>query len=266
MEEDLRKSHDELEEQVQERTAELSTAIDKLRVANRDLQEFVFVASHDLEEPLRKVETFSRLVRERSASSLGEKERDYLDRAINATRRMKQLLRALLSLSRVSTRTKPFEKIDPKKIALEAAEDLEITVLEKKGRIEIEDMPSVEADENQFQQLFQNLIGNALKFQTGRAPLVQIYSRPVDERFIEIFVKDNGIGFDPANAERIFNPFERLHGRSEYKGLGMGLAICRKIVERHGGTIRAESEPGKGSIFIIKLPLKQAGMEGREEK
>ena len=120
-------------------------------------------------------------------------------------------------------------------------------------------MPIIEADETQMRQLFQNLIGNALKFRDQNKPLIRVYGQVADHGFYEIFVKDNGIGFDPEFAERIFIPFERLHGRSEYEGTGMGLAICRKIVERHGGTIRAESEPEKGATFIVRLPLKQEG-------
>jgi signal transduction histidine kinase len=123
-------------------------------------------------------------------------------------------------------------------------------------------MPAIEADESQILRLFQNLIGNALKFRGGKTPHIKVYGKLERKRTCEIFVKDNGIGFDPQFAERIFKPFQRLHNRNEYDGTGMGLSICRKIVERHGGSIRAESEPGKGSTFIIRLPVKQDRCEG----
>jgi light-regulated signal transduction histidine kinase (bacteriophytochrome) len=221
-----------------------------------ELEEFAYVASHDLQEPLRKVETFSNLILTTSASALGEKSADYLDRVIRATKRMRQLLRDLLNLSRITTKTEPYKKIDLAQIAKEAADIFEFSVKETGAKIEIERMPSIEADESQTRQLLQNLIGNALKFQDGRAAHVQVKGRIVDRSQCEITVKDNGIGFDPQYADQIFKPFERLHGNQKYQGTGMGLAICRKIVLHHGGTIRAESEPGKGSTFVIRLPLK----------
>ncbi len=175
---------------------------------------------------------------------------------------MRQLLRDLLEFSRVATRPEPFKKIDLVEIVREAADVFEASVKETGCQIEIENMPAVEADETQMLGLFQNLIGNALKFRGAETPHIKIYGRLDRKRICEIFVKDNGIGFGPQFAELIFKPFQRLHSRSEYDGTGMGLAICRKIVERHGGTIRAESEPGKGSTFIISLPVKQGRWEG----
>ena len=139
----------------------------------------------------------------------------------------------------------------------EAADIFEASVKETGCQIEIENIPVIEADETQMLGLFQNLIGNALKFRSDETPRIKIYGKLDRQGICEIFVKDNGIGFAPGFAELIFKPFQRLHSRSEYDGTGMGLAICRKIVERHGGSIRAESEPGKGSTFIIRLPVKQ---------
>jgi light-regulated signal transduction histidine kinase (bacteriophytochrome) len=168
----------------------------------------------------------------------------------------------LLQFSRVATRPELFKKIDLVKIVLEAADIFEASVKETGCQIEVENMPAIEADEAQMSRLFQNLIGNALKFRGGETPRIKVYGKLDKKRICEIFVKDNGMGFDPKYAELIFKPFQRLHGRSEYDGTGMGLAICRKIVERHGGSIRAESEPGKGSTFIIRLPVKQDQWEG----
>ena len=139
---------------------------------------------------------------------------------------------------------------------------LKHTVKETGAQVEIENMPAIEADGSQILRLFQNLIGNALKFRGPETPHIKVYGKADSRGVCEIFVKDNGIGFDPQFAELIFKPFQRLHGRNEFEGTGMGLAICRKIVERHGGNICAESEPGKGSTFIIRLPVKQDRWEG----
>ena len=257
MEEELRKSRDELELRVQERTAELSTTVARLELVNAELQEFAFVASHDLHEPLRKIQTFCDLAQKRCAPVLDSTSKDYLDRVIKSASRMRQLLSDLLDFSKVATRLEAFKKIDLVKTVREAADVFEASVKETGCQIEIENIPAIEADEIQMLGLFQNLIGNALKFRSSETPRIKIYGKLDRKRTCEIFVNDNGIGFDPKFAERIFKPFQRLHGRSEYDGTGMGLAICRKIVERHGGSIRAESEPGKGSTFIIRLPVKQ---------
>jgi light-regulated signal transduction histidine kinase (bacteriophytochrome) len=163
----------------------------------------------------------------------------------------------LLEFSRVAAKSEPFKKIDLVKIVREAADIFEASVEETGCQIEIENIPAIEADETQMLGLFQNLIGNALKFRSAETPHIKVYGKLDRKRICEIFVKDNGIGFDPKFAELIFKPFQRLHSRIEYDGTGMGLAICRKIVERHGGNIRAESEPGRGSTFIIRLPVRQ---------
>jgi PAS domain S-box-containing protein len=263
MEEALRKSHMELEKRVQARTAELSAMVAKLKQLNQELQEFAFIASHDLQEPLRKIETFSDLIKKSSASLLDQQGKDYLERVLRSANRMRQLLRDLLKFSRVATRSEPFVKVDLVKITREAADVFEAVLQETGGRIEIDNLPGIEADESQMLQLFQNLISNALKFRGSKAPFIRISGQEFDGRLGEILVKDNGIGFDMQFAKGIFKPFERLHGRSEYEGTGMGLAICRKIVERHGGTIRAESQPGLGSSFIIRLPLRQTEGKGQ---
>lgn len=256
IEEKLRKSHDELELRVRQRTAELSAIVAKLEMMNQELQEFAFAASHDLQEPLRKIQTFSDLAQQRCKVHLDSTGQEYLDRITSLAGHMRELLNGLLQYSRVSSRPEPFKTIDLAKIARQAAAIFEKDLQESGGLIEIESMPELEADESQMLRLFQNLIDNALKFRSPESPRIKIYARPEGKR-CEIFVLDNGIGFEQRFAERIFKPFQRLHGRSEYEGTGMGLAICRKIIERHGGEIRAESEPGKGSTFIISLPVKQ---------
>jgi PAS domain S-box-containing protein len=241
---------------------ELRVYASRLEVINKELQDFAFVASHDLQEPLRKIQTFCDMARKRCAPVLDTASKDYLDRVMNSASRMRQLLRDLLEFSRVAARLEPFKKMDLVKIAREAADLFEETVESTGALVDIEKMPAIEADESQMLRLFQNLIGNALKFHSDEVPKVKVHGKLVGRGLCEILVEDNGIGFDRQFSERIFKPFQRLHGRSEYDGTGMGLAICRKIVERHGGSIRAESEPGKGSTFIIRLPVKQDRWEG----
>ena len=255
--------------QLQARTAELSLAnkafmeyAEKLERLNEELQDFAFVASHDLQEPLRKIQTFCDMARTRCAPLLDSTSNDYLDRAVNSASRMRQLLSDLLQFSQVASTPEPLKAIDLVKVAREAADVFEDTIKETGALIEIETIPSIEADETQILRLFQNLIGNALKFRSKEPPRIEIYAKHDRQGICEIFVKDNGIGFDPQFAERIFKPFQRLHTRGEYEGTGIGLTICRKIAERHGGSIKAESEPGKGSIFMVSLPVKQDRREG----
>ena len=265
MEEALRKSKDELELRVQERTSELEEANAKLKRVNRrleelnkELQDFAFVASHDLQEPLRKVETFGDILAKKCENSLDEASRDYVKRMQSAAARMKKLLDSLLLYSRVTTKAAQAKPTDLEQCVREALSDLEIMIEEKNARVEVGDLPTVMADRVQMVQLFQNLIGNALKYSPGgQAPHVRIYSRePGDGKGVhEIVVEDSGIGFEEKHGEKIFLPFQRLHGRSsEYEGVGMGLAICKKIVGRHGGKITARSISGSGSKFIVTLP------------
>jgi light-regulated signal transduction histidine kinase (bacteriophytochrome) len=248
----LRASKDELEMRVFERTAELE-------LRNQELQDFAFVASHDLQEPLRKIQTFGDMLVRKFKSSLGTEGRDYLQRMERAAARMQKLLESLLSYSRVTTKAEPLVQTDLKKSVASALSNLEIMIRERNARVKVGDLPIVEADRPQMVQLFQNLIANALKFQRDSAiPQVSIYSRESgNRRAHEICVEDNGIGFGEKYRDKIFMPFQRLHGRSGYEGVGMGLAICKKIVERHGGEITARSELGKGSTFIVILPAKR---------
>jgi light-regulated signal transduction histidine kinase (bacteriophytochrome) len=229
----------------------------RLELINSELQEFAFVASHDLQEPLRKIQTFSDMARKRCASVLDDTAQQYLDRVSNSAERMRQLLNDLLQFSRVATRLEPFKKTNLEKLVREAAEVFEQQIKQTAAKIEIHDLPSIEVDPSQLLRLFQNLIGNALKFRSDAAQVIKVYSECNERGTCDIFVEDNGIGFEQQYAEQIFKPFQRLHGRKEYEGTGMGLAICRKIAERHGGSIRAESEPGKGSKFIVRLPIRQ---------
>ncbi|MGD0233531.1 MAG: ATP-binding protein [Syntrophorhabdales bacterium] len=239
----------------------------KLEVSNRELQDFAFVASHDLQEPLRKIQAFGDQLKSGHTGSLDAEGLDYLDRMQSAAVRMQALIQSLLNYSRVTSKAQPFSQIDLAAVAREAVGDLEASIKETDGRVEIGDLANIDADSTQMRQLFQNLIGNALKFHGDEKPVIRVYGETVEnpgpkksasrDGGYRIFVEDNGIGFDEKYLDRIFTPFQRLHGRGTYEGTGIGLAICRKIVERHGGTITAKSTAGKGSTFIVTLPANQ---------
>ena len=240
-----------LEKRVRERTEELERR-------NQDLQDFSFIASHDLREPLRKIHTFGDMIYEKIKQGSYDQIGDYILRMRDSVRRMQSLLMSLLNYSRVTTAERPFEKINLSKAMVEAMSNLEILIKEKKANIEITALPDVEADITQIIQVFQNLIENSLKFhKPGEVPHISIYENKIDESSCQIVVEDKGIGFDEKYLSKIFMPFQRLHGKSAYKGTGMGLAICKKIIERHGGNLTAIAEPGKGSSFIFTLPVTQ---------
>jgi PAS domain S-box-containing protein len=253
--------------QRKEAEKQLATYASKLAKSNRELQDFASIAAHDLQEPLRKVQAFSDRVRGRLLALLGtdssEKTevreiRDYLERMQGAAGRMQNLINDLLTYSRVATKTQPFAPLDLNQILSEVISDLEVRLEQTRGVVEVAPLPVIEADAVQMRQLFQNLIGNALKFhKKDEAPRVRI-SASIEGTTCEIRVEDNGIGFDEKYRERIFTIFQRLHGRHEYEGTGVGLAVCRRIAERHEGSITAESVPGQGATFIVTLPLRAA--------
>ncbi len=263
-EEELRRTKEGLEIRVRERTAELQVSnmalVDhaaRLERLNEELQEFAFVASHDLQEPLRKIQTFGNLLAGKYRELLDEEGRDYLMRMTRAASRMSELLHSLLAYSRIATRPNPFEPVQLGRVVEEALSDLEMAVTGNGGRVEAGDLPTIDGDAPQLRQLFQNLIGNAIKYcKESEKPLVRIHGN-VDGEVCRILIRDNGIGFEQEYVDRIFRPFQRLHGKSSnYEGMGMGLAICRKIVERHGGSITAESASGHGATFIVTLPVR----------
>jgi light-regulated signal transduction histidine kinase (bacteriophytochrome) len=241
----------------EEKLQELAT---RLEASNRELTDFAYVASHDLQEPLRKIQAFGDRLRTKFASALGETGQDYLTRMADAASRMQTLITDLLSFSRVTTQAQPFAPVDLNQIALGVLSDLEVRIEQTQARVEVENLPTIDADALQMRQLFQNLIGNALKFnKPGQPPVIgvrgEVRNGSTPPR-LELVVSDNGIGFDQKYADRIFVIFQRLHGRGEYEGTGIGLAICKKIVDRHGGTIQATSAPGQGTKFAITLPVK----------
>jgi PAS domain S-box-containing protein len=235
---------------------ELQHYMQELERSNAELQDFASIASHDLQEPLRKVIAFGEHLKEHSGDKLDEQGRDYLARMQNAAQRMSVLIEALMQYSRVATCAQPFQPVDMLAEVFGAVSDVGERISRSHARIECTPMPKVMADATQVRQLIQNLVVNALKFQRpGARPHVVIDGRTTDHGECEISVHDNGIGFEEKYLERIFRPFQRLHGRSEYEGSGMGLAICRKVVARHGGTITARSRPGEGSTFVVTLPV-----------
>lgn len=258
-------SRDDLDREVAQRQrAErgLRQTLRNLERSNRDLEQFAYSASHDLQEPLRKVMAFGSLLR----SEYGEKVKGdgemYVNAMLNATERMQRLIRDLLEYSRVSTRGDAFSVVDLNDTLRGVLSDLELRIKEAGGTVDVADLPKLQADPTQMRQLLQNLIGNALKFhKDGAAPRVKVYSEAVSEKEVRIFVEDCGIGFDEKFKERIFGVFQRLHSRQEYGGSGIGLAICRRIVERHGGAITTISSPGEGTRFIIRLPVEQVKEE-----
>jgi signal transduction histidine kinase len=281
----LAQSFDHMAESLSHREAERDQAEEAMRAyaaelerSNRDLQDFANIASHDLQEPLRKIQTFGEILELRYAPVLDERGRDYLDRMRLAARRMQQLILDLLTYSRIETKGRPFERVNLADIVQQVLLDLDMQIEQSKANIEVGDLPVVEADPGQMQQLLSNLISNALKFQphNGR-PFIKVSgnclpagqsgrgrSKKPAER-IQVCVSDNGIGFEEKYLDRIFQPFQRLHDRESYQGTGMGLAICRKIVERHGGAISARSKPGSGTTFVVELPVKQSPEEKVDE-
>jgi signal transduction histidine kinase len=304
----LRRSHGELESRVLARTAALQGAVDqlhseaverermsqdladtarRLEISNRELQDFASVASHDLQEPLRKIQAFGDRLGSRYAGQLGPEGGDYLRRMQSAAGRMQTLINDLLAFSRVTTKAQPFVPVDLGQVAREVVSDLEARIEQAGASVEdvgIGELPTLEADPTQMRQLFQNLIGNALKFvPAGVVPRVRVFVEALPEtsetlatvesgeapeitepdpsgsgpETCTIAVEDNGIGFDEKYLDRIFTVFQRLHGRDAYEGTGIGLAVCRKIAERHGGSITARSTPGAGATFLVTLPLRQ---------
>jgi signal transduction histidine kinase len=231
---------------------------DELARSNSELEQFASIASHDLQEPLRKVRTFTQQLTVMEGEHISEKGRAYLERTNAAAERMQQLIEDLLTFSRVSTRGRPFEPVDLTAVTTGVVGDLEAQIERTGATVHIGELPIISADPLQMRQLMQNLISNALKFRREDvAPKVSVEATIVEHR-ARIAVHDNGIGFEPQYGSRIFRIFERLHGRTEYPGTGIGLALCRKIVERHGGTIYAEGEPGIGSTFTVMLPLRHS--------
>ena len=272
--EQLRRAHDELELRVQERTAELVAQNQRLeeeirerrateaRLAQRsqelarsnaDLEQFAYVASHDLQEPLRMVASYAQLLARRYQGRLDGDADDFIGYVVDGARRMQQLINDLLSFSRVGTRGKAFTPTDCAVVIRTVLDNLSVALEESGGSVRYGPLPTLPVDDTQLAMLLQNLIGNALKFRRAEPPTIRIEAQRTGDEWM-FSVADNGIGIEAQYAERIFVIFQRLHTKADYPGTGIGLAICKKIVERHGGRIWVESQPGQGSTFFFTLP------------
>ena len=231
---------------------ELERYAKRLEASNNELEQFATIASHDLSEPLRKIQMFADVLK----SKVQEDGKDYLDRMSSAACRMQVLMDDLLTLSRINRKGQPFKPVDLNEIARTVLEDLQMMLQESGATVSLENLGTVQGDETQMRQLFQNLIGNDVKYcRVETSPVVKIYGMPQGDHY-ETVIQDNGIGIKQEHTTRIFEPFQRLHGTEKYPGTGMGLAIVKKIVERHHGTLTVESEFGSGSKFSVTLPMK----------
>lgn len=261
--EELRRINAKLQSEIAERKlvqAELLQMTVSLRRSNADLEQFAYVASHDLREPLMLVAAFSERLLQHYGAKLDERGRGYVERIIKSAAILRELIEALLQLSRVASSTSPFEVLDLNVLILEVLESMEEPLARSNARVEVGSLPRLHGDPVQIRQLFQNLISNSLKYHRPEVPpLITVNGRLVEGGWCEISVADNGIGMDEKDLERIFEPFVRLHARGVFEGSGMGLATCRKIVARHGGEIKAWSRPGQGAVIVVSLPLRQPG-------
>jgi len=260
----------ELEEKVGVRTQALLQYSEELQRSNRELEEFAFVASHDLQEPLRKIRAFGDRLQQKFSSQLGETGSDYIVRMQAASERMSALIDDLLSFSRVTTKQRPFVSVNLNEVMRRVMDDLDYAIEETNAQLHIDPLPTIDADAPQIAQVFTNLIANSLKFYPlDTRPIIAVTSEvnvastmaDDDRCWCCLRFADQGIGFESQYAERVFSLFQRLHGRNEYSGTGIGLALCRKIIERHGGIITAQSEPGEGAVFTIYLPMTQTVIE-----
>lgn len=280
-ERELRKYKSHLEELVEARTQELSRINEQLQEdiavrktvekaltrkteelarSNAELEQFAYVASHDLQEPLRMVASYTQMIARRYRGKLDADADEFIGYAVDGATRMQNLIRDLLSYSRLTTQGSPLEITEAKAACESAIKNLQKAIEERNGTVNVGPLPAVRADATQLTQLFQNLVGNGLKYCDKSKPVIQISAKPNGDEWI-FSVQDNGIGIDPKYFERIFQMFQRLHTREEYPGTGIGLALCRKIVDRHGGRIWVESEAGHGATFLFTIPKNERSRE-----
>ena len=262
------------EERIKELNRQLLENIALLESANRDLDRFAFMASHDLQEPLRKIRTFSDLLFVKYQPVLDGPAINYINRIQSAAVRMQTLISDILAFSRINNEKDTFVNYNLNLILQEAMDELDATIQDKKATVEIESLPTIDVNPGLMRPLFENLLSNALKYsKKEEAPVIKIYSEIITAttsnkepvKFCRIYIQDNGIGFDQQYAEQIFDMFRRLHVHSEFEGTGIGLTLCKKIVEKHNGYISVQSKLNQGSTFIISLPVHQATVEAAGE-
>lgn len=239
---------------------ELAKKVEELTRSNRELEQFAYIASHDLREPLRMVATYTQLLAERYRGKLDRSADQYIDYATDGALRMQKLIDGLLELSRVGRQGSARRSVDCNLIMEEVLRDLVIAIAETGAVVHCESLPEIVADRAYVQQIFQNLIGNAIKFRGKQSPVVTVMAQGAGQDWL-FTVTDNGIGIAPEEVENIFGAFKRLHSRLEYPGNGVGLAMCKKIVEHYGGRIWVESQPGSGSSFKFTLPARNSAVE-----
>ena len=249
----LAQSINELAANRQKAEKALAEKAEELTRSNQELEQFAYVASHDLQEPLRMITGYTQLLAKRYGDKLDQNANEYIDYAVEGAKRMQGLIRDLLTYSRVGTRGKEFALTDCEAVVAGTLRVLQPAIEESAATVTYDPLPTVMGDETQLLQLFQNLIGNAVKYRDSKPPVVHVSCKQEGEHWL-FSVRDNGIGIDPQYANRIFVIFQRLHGRDQYAGTGIGLAVCKKIVERHDGKIWVESELGKGATFHFTIP------------
>ncbi|RDI70811.1 sensor histidine kinase [Halopelagius longus] len=246
---ELERTRDELRRAVER----LEESNHKLEESNERLEQFAYVVSHDLQEPLRMVTNYLSLIEDRYGHELDEDGEEFLEYAVDGAERMHAMIDGLLELSRLGTEEETFRKVDLDGVLDDVRKQLEMRIRESGAAVEIEELPTVRGEEDQLRQLFQNLVSNALEYSGDDPPTVHVSARRNGESEVIVSVRDEGIGIDPDEQERIFEIFQRLHTREECSGSGIGLALCQRIVERHGGDVRVESEPEEGSTFSVTL-------------
>ena len=257
------------EERVKSLNLQLLHTIDKIEAVNRDLDRFAFMASHDLQEPLRKIRIFCDRLIEKYEPVFDEDAKKYLDRMQHSASRMQLLIQDILTFSKVSLAKKEFVKTDLNLILDEVISGMDLTIREKQAQFIMNKLPEIKVNPNLIRPLFSNIINNALKYaRPDITPQIKIYSNTsdADKNYCRIFFEDNGIGFDQKYADQIFEMFKRLHPQNEYEGTGIGLALCKKIIEEHGGFISARGNPGVGSTFILSFPMEDTFKKRKTEE
>jgi light-regulated signal transduction histidine kinase (bacteriophytochrome) len=249
----IKRKKSELE--IKELRISLEVEIKKLAISNAELEQFAYVASHDLQEPLRMITSYIQLLERRYKNNLDNNANDFISYIVDGANRMKQIINDLLALSRLNSRGKEFKLVNIEKVIKNIVDDLESLINENGAKIICDYLPEIIVDETQMVQLFQNLIINAIKFRRNDPPIIKITARKKEIEW-EFSVQDNGIGIKQEYYKKIFMIFQRLHSKEEYKGSGIGLAVCKKVVERHGGRLWVDSKFGEGSTFIFTIPIK----------